>query len=210
MNIEKVIVALDVDTADEAFALVDKLPQVDYFKVGWQLFANEGINIVQGLGEYGAKVFVDLKIDDIPNTVEKAVRTLTQFECVKFFTFQGDDDTLDACRQGSRNTDIQFLFVPTLSSRREQEGLANLMHPFIMQPHILDGIIASGDTIFFAHKMWPDWTIVAPGIRLLKAHDDHQEVTTPMEAFQSGASYIVVGREITTASDPQKVLNTIL
>ena len=203
--------ALDVDTAKEVSDLVDKLPDVKCFKVGWQLFANEGISIIRGLAECGVEVFLDLKIDDIPNTVEKAVRTLTQYSCVRFLSFQGDEATLNACREGAhRRSDTEFLFVPTLSSRREQESLANLMHPFIMQPHLLEGVVVSGDNIRFARRMWPDWTLVAPGIRFNQNNQDHINVATPQEAFVMGADYIVVGREITTVENPQEALNSIL
>lgn len=209
MNKDRVIVALDVDTAKEAFDLVDKLPSVSCFKVGWQLFANEGLNVVQSLSDRGIDVFLDLKINDIPNTVEQTVRVLTQCERIKFFTFQGIELTLSALKRGCTNDYTKFLYVPALSSQPIDE----LHYKFALNrvsTGLVDGIVASGVRIKWARAKSPELTIVAPGIRLRRRREDHLVTTTPQEAFNHGADYIVVGREITRAVDPEKALEKCL
>lgn len=214
MNIDKVIIALDVDTAEQAVGLIEKLPDISLFKVGWQLFASEGINVITKLRDAdhaGFNIFLDLKIDDIPDTVEAAVRTLTQSGLIRFFSFQGDEATLNACREGSRTMDTEFLFVPTLSSRPEVSGSFRNQLKTIHPPHLLDGVVASGPRIGWAHRSWPDWTIVAPGIRSIENRNPHAMVSTPQEAFIMGADYIVIGREVTVGFDnPQEALYKIL
>jgi orotidine-5'-phosphate decarboxylase len=211
MSVDKVIVALDVDTAEEAFDVIDKLPSINCFKVGWQLFLDHGLDIVRALNDMNLDVFLDLKIDDIPNTVENAVRRATELPNVKFFTFQGDEDTLYACRQGSQNENTKFLFVPSLSSRDDDRTLYSqrLRQMVAAKP---DGIIASGIRIRHCRRVYRHMMIVAPGIRT--AHGlshDHVFTATPQEAFEMGADYIVIGRQITTdAPDPEKALEEML
>lgn len=205
MNKDKIIVALDVDTDTEAFDLVDKLPSISCFKVGWQLFANGGLNVVQSLSDHGIDVFLDLKINDIPNTVERTVRTLTQCERIKFFTFQGTALTLSALRLGCTNDFTKFLYVPVLSSQSVYKLDYKLALSKI-SAGVLDGIVASGERIDWARSNGSELIIVAPGIRLHRGSEDHFVTSTPLEAFNRGADYIVIGREITQADDPEKAL----
>ena len=207
---ERIIVALDVDTAEEAFDIIVKFPTIACFKVGWQLFANEGLNIVQALSDMNIDVFLDLKIDDIPNTVEQAVKTLTQYERVKFFTFQGIELTMSALSRGCTNDYTNFLYVPMLSSQPTNE-LDFKIAMNRVSSGLMDGVIASGQRIKWAkERMRPPLIVVAPGIRQHRKREDHQVSCTAQEAFDLGADYIVVGREITKADDPEEALNTIL
>lgn len=210
MNKDRVIVALDVDTAKEAFDLVDKLPSVNCFKVGWQLFANEGLSVVQSLSDRDVDVFLDLKINDISNTVEQAVRTLTKIERVKFFTFQGAW-TINPCLDGCANDYTKFLCVPILSSQYITEDDFK-MTMFKISTVLVDGVIASGQRIKWAKEMpgRSSCIVVAPGIRQHRKREEHLVSCTAQEAFDFGADYIVIGREITQANDPEKALEKML
>src|SRR3984957_10945944 len=114
---ERLIVALDVDTHAEALQLVRELGNdVSFYKVGLQLFMAEGLTIVKRIVEEGKKVFLDLKIDDTPRTVQEAVRN-SAIDGVEFFTLQGNADTVRAARAGRGQRALpKFLQVTYLSS----------------------------------------------------------------------------------------------
>ena len=198
---ERLIVALDVDNRIEALELVDELGDtVSFYKIGWQLFMKEGFSAITAIAFLNKKVFLDLKLDDIPNTVQAAVNNIMWNP--DFFSLQGDLDTYQAAKAGKPN--IKFLSVPSLSSQRK-EGF-NLEHISEM-----DGVVASGPAVGSIRIACPDVIIVTPGIRRSgDPKDDHRRALTPTQAIEAGSDYIVVGRPIRNASDPKKEAESII
>lgn len=198
---ERLIVALDVDNRIEALELVDELGDtVSFYKIGWQLFMKESFSAVTVIASLNKKVFLDLKLDDIPNTVRAAINNIMWN--VDFFSLRGDLDTYQAAKAGKPN--IKFLSVPSLSSQRK-EGF-NL--EYISE---MDGVVASGPAVGTIRIACPDVIIVTPGIRRAQdSQDDHKRSLTPTQAIKEGADYIVVGRPIRNARNPKKEAKSII
>ena len=218
---ERLIVALDVDTKDEATEIVKALGDtVSFYKVGYQLYIASGLDVVRELTRQGKKVFLDLKLDDTPRTVEKTIKNMEK-DGIEFFTLQGNRDTAKAAREGRGEREIpKFLQVPLLSSwdtkdLGEQLHIADVTaHPVDLDGvvvrrarHILDagcdGVIASGTSVGKLRQNIPDILIVSPGIRPEGSDpNDHKRTLTPFDAIKTGADYLVVGRPIRDSSDP--------
>lgn len=224
---ERLIVALDVDTIDEALQVVSQLgPDVSFYKVGLQLFMAGGLSVVQRLVDEGKKVFLDLKIDDTPRTVQEAVRN-SAIDGVEFFTLQGNADTVRAARagRGSRSSP-RFLQITYLSSW-DTSNLHEHLHidagsdtlsiddqVVIRARRILDsgcdGVIASGTSVGRLRREYPNLLIVTPGIRPSGiGGDDHKRSMSPFDAIKAGADYLVVGRPIRCAADPKGIAHKI-
>jgi orotidine-5'-phosphate decarboxylase len=224
---ERLIVALDVDTAAEAQQLIDQLgPDVNFYKVGLQLFMAGGLTVVRALVDQGKKIFLDLKIDDTPRTIQEAVRN-SAVDGVEFFTLQGNAATVRAAFAGRAQRGApRFLQVTYLSSwdssdLSEQPHLAGSAEALSIDDLVLqrarrilesgcDGVIASGSSVGRLRRELPQLLIVTPGIRPAgSSTDDHKRSMTPFEAIRAGADYLVVGRPIRTASDPRATAHQI-
>jgi orotidine-5'-phosphate decarboxylase len=219
---ERLIVALDVDTRADALEFVRTLGTgVSFYKVGLQLFMQGGLQIVHDLVGLGKKVFLDLKIDDTPRTVGEAVRNAA-IAGVELFTLQGNAATADAARKGRGGRAApKFLQITLLSSWDHGDLSEHLQVPSgNQQPPDLDefvlrrserilawgceGVIASGSSVNKLRQRFPELLIVTPGIRPSGvATDDHKRSLTPSAAIRAGADYLVVGRPIRDADDPQ-------
>ena len=224
---ERLIVALDVDTDAEALQLVDDLgSDVSFYKVGLQLFMQGGLIIVKRIIDKGKKVFLDLKIDDTPRTVEQAVRN-SAIDGVEFFTLQGNRDTARAAKTGrGGRSSPKFLQVTYLSSW-DSADLMDHLHIETATDQLsiddqvvkrtrrilesgCDGVIASGTSVSRLRGEFPKLLIVTPGIRPSgSSSDDHKRSMTPLEAIRAGADYLVVGRPIRCADDPQGTAHMI-
>ena len=216
---ERLIVALDVDTLADALRMVDRLgDDVSFYKVGLQLFMAGGLTIVKRIVEEGKKVFLDLKIDDTPRTVQEAVRN-SAIDGVEFFTLQGNADTVRAARAGrGQRASPRFLQVTYLSSWDSSDLLAgkgSIDDQVVQRARRIvdsgcDGVIASGTSVSRLRREFPGLLIVTPGIRPTGASsDDHKRSMTPIEAISSGADYLVVGRPIRSSEDPQATAHKI-
>jgi orotidine-5'-phosphate decarboxylase len=224
---ERLIVALDVDSHAEALRLVRDLGNdVSFYKVGLQLFMAEGLTIVRRIVEQGKKVFLDLKIDDTPRTVQEAVRN-SAIDGVEFFTLQGNAATARAAIAGrGQRMSPKFLQVTYLSSWDGSDLLEQLnIEPGADKLSIddqvvnrakriidwgCDGVIASGSSVSRLRREYPQLLIVTPGIRLAGGStDDHKRSMTPVEAIAAGADYLVVGRPIRSADDPKATAHKI-
>jgi orotidine-5'-phosphate decarboxylase len=224
---DRLIVALDVPTVDEARTIVEQLDNVSFFKVGWQLFITGGLpTLLQSLRQ--KQVFVDLKVPgDITNTISAVVDFCVSMN-VTFLTLS-ESMPLPAIRSARAARDARhsegpkLLTVPFLSSldAADLPGVAVGEHDveaFILKrAHAAveagcDGMIASGQAIQVCRRAFGSSTIiVSPGIRPAGAStDDHKRHTTPAEAMRLGADYLVVGRPILKAPDPRGAASRII
>ncbi len=211
----KLIVALDFDTIHEAIVMVDRLGEtVDFYKVGWQLFMGTHFEMLEFLIAAKKQIFLDLKMTDIPTTIQKSLCNIPPniMNDIKFMTFFGSNNVISAAKKAYPEAYTSFLKVPVLSS---YDGYINVE---IYRDGIkaldagADGLVVSGDAIEFVRKYLGDkFYIVSPGIRPDGTDtDDHKRSLTPYKAIKYGADYLVVGRPITTASDPTAVAAAII
>jgi orotidine-5'-phosphate decarboxylase len=224
---DRLIVALDVPTVDEALRLVETLDNVSFFKIGLQLFMTGGLpTLLQSLRH--KQVFVDLKVPgDIANTVAAVVDACVTGN-VTFLTLSESMPppaikAATAARQARGSDRPKFLTVPYLSSLDASDlpsvaaGEHDLDRLILKRARTAmeagcDGLIASGPAIPLLRSAFPRPTIiVSPGIRLAgAATDDHKRHCTPAEAIQLGADYLVVGRPIRKAPDPRDTARRIM
>ena len=223
---ERLIVALDVDTFDEAMGLVDRLgDSVSFYKVGWQLFMGSHFRVPGALAERGKKVFLDLKMGDIPATLRRAVENMPakSTELLELMTLQGDNAPAEAMRESRSNGKPRFLMLTALSSLCDEDVRA-LYGAHASVDGIVasraarairtgcDGLIASGDSVRkLRARFGAAPLIVVPGIRPPGTPaDDQKRVLTPFEAARDGADYLVAGRPIRNAADPRAVAHAMI
>lgn len=220
---DRLIVALDMPTLAEAQALVATLGDtVSFYKVGLELVFAGGLELARMLKGEGKHVFLDMKLLDIGNTVERAVANATELG-VNFLTVHGHDlKTLQAAVAGRGNSSLKLLAVTVLTNLTAQDvaqhGSTLSPEELVLRRAILareagfDGVIASGQEAGrIREAVGEGFLIVTPGIRLPgSATDDQQRITTPDNAIAAGADYIVVGRPITQADDPKTVAVTFI
>ena len=221
----EVIVALDVPSAALARRIVDRVGETgDFYKVGLELYTSVGPAIIEELVRRGKRVFLDLKLHDIPNTVAATVRVASQLG-VDLLTMHvaGGPTMLEAAREAA-SVDLRLLGVTVLTSltpdemstvwdreilsvRDEVGRLAELAGASGMH-----GVVASAmEASWLRGRVAEGFLIVTPGIRPSGSdRGDQQRVATPADAVRAGADYLVVGRPITQASDPQAALAAIL
>lgn len=233
----RVLVALDVDSAAKAIALADALRgSVGGFKIGKQLFTAEGPSMVRTLAERGDQVFLDLKFHDIPNTVAGAVASAvsTGAWMVNVHAsggrrmMQAAAESATAAAQRLNRPRPLVIGVTVLTSLEEQQlrevGVDRPMIDQVValarlaQDAGLDGVVASPQEIeAIRAACGADFQIVTPGIRpdppktqkTPATADDQARTMTPAEAITRGASYLVIGRPITAAADPRAAAERI-
>ncbi|QGR00080.1 orotidine-5'-phosphate decarboxylase [Paenibacillus psychroresistens] len=228
----RIMVALDYSSADEAKLLLKELQGIPcYMKVGMQLFYAAGPSFVLYLKEQGYKVFLDLKMHDIPNTVKGGAESLTRLG-VDMFNIHaaGGKLMLEAALEGvdkgltSGKAERPLVIAVTQLTSTSQQMLndeigltgtveqAVLKYAQLAQAADLDGVVASPHEVLrIKQQLGSSFITVTPGIRPTGAAiGDQSRVMTPQEAFSQGTDYIVIGRPITAATDPRKALETIL
>jgi orotidine-5'-phosphate decarboxylase len=210
---EQLIVALDVPNADEAFQLVDQLAEsVTFYKVGMQLYFAEGNPLIQKLKERGKKIFLDLKINDIPETVAKAVQSVARLE-VDYLTLFTGAAQIKAAREELAKTGspLKLLNVTVLTSEISDFTSVKVRAELSLESGA-HGLICSGrETKELRQIYGPLPILVNPGIRPLGGTDDDQiRIVTPAMAIEAGATNIVVGRPITRAAHPQAAAEAIV
>jgi orotidine-5'-phosphate decarboxylase len=228
---EKLIVALDVPTAEAGLRLADRLEgRVGMFKVGLENFTAEGPVLVRFLTAKGMQVFLDLKLHDIPNTVRSAACAAAHLG-VSIFNVHASggrkmmEAALEGAVEGARDRGGRrplVLAVTVLTSLAAEDlaGLGISGSPEEVVVRLaqltreagLDGVVASPREIAaLRNAMGPDFVIVTPGIRPAAAGaDDQVRIATPASAIQAGASYLVVGRPIAAAADPATAADAIV
>ena len=220
---DRLIVALDLPNASTAQRLVEQLGDtVHFYKVGLQLFSAEGPAVVRYLVSSGFKVFLDLKLHDIPNTVASAVKSVADLG-VSMLTVHGSGGAamLEAAVKAAERR-LSILAVTVLTSLNDEDlqeiGYSSdvldqaLRIASLARSSGCDAVVTSAREVSALRKMLGEgFGIVVPGVRPLgEKADDQARTATPTQAIQGGASHIVVGRPITRAANPVKAAQAIL
>ena len=216
---KKIIVALDSKNLNRTIKLVKILKKDVYaFKIGYQFFFNYGLEGYKKIYSIFPKVFLDLKLHDIPNTVKKSIEGLKELP-IKMLTIHtsGGKDMMIAAMEAVKGTPIKIFGVTLLTSLSDDETneiykrssfaqvnamldlaeLANI-HGVVCSPHELELVSKRKDLLS-----------ITPGIRLKDSSDDQKRVMTPKEAIDLGSDYLVIGRPITASENINKSLNEI-
>jgi len=213
-----VIIACDFKDKEELYNFLNKLgDRRPYLKVGMELFYSEGPNMVKELKEKGFKIFLDLKLHDIPTTVHKAMKVigLLNVDIVNLHAAGGVKMMMEA-RKGLRSTNSETLLIAvtqltsTTNEALKEELLINKKMEYTIEHYAknakiagLDGVVCSPLEAPMMKEM--DLISVTPGIRFATSgNDDQVRVTTPALAKELGSTYIVVGRAITASSNPME------
>ena len=215
-----VIIACDFAGKDEALAFLDRFPEEKpYVKIGMELFYAEGQSIVREIKARGHRIFLDLKLHDIPNTVKKAMHVLSTLDVdMTNLHAAGTIAMMEAAKEGLTRPDgscATLLAVTQLTStseeRMQQELLINASMPDTVKQYArnakaagLAGVVCSPlEAALVKEACGPDFLTVTPGIRFADGDvGDQVRVMTPARAREGGSDYIVVGRPITAAADP--------
>jgi orotidine-5'-phosphate decarboxylase len=216
----RLIVALDLSTAQEARALVSALHgEVGIFKLGLELILADGLPFARGLIESGFQLFLDAKLLDIPNTVERATANVAALGAA-FLTVHGTDrKTLDAAVRGRGRSATKLLAVTVLTSLDlAEQGVGATPAELVLRRARLakaagfDGVIASAqEAKAIRAEIGDNFLIITPGIRPAgTVSADQQRIATPAGAIAAGADYLVVGRPITQAPDPARAASEII
>jgi len=220
---ERLIVALDVSSAAEAQKLVSRIGDAaGIYKVGLQLFTAEGPGIVRDLVSSGRRVFLDLKLHDIPTTVALAVKSAAELGAYMLTIHaSGGSAMLRAATEAAAGR-MNLLAVTVLTSLSDEDmqeiGVAGRVSDQVLRMAALaqsagcQGIVTSPREALMVRKaLGEGFAIVTPGIRPAGAEiNDQQRIATPAQAIVNGASHIVVGRPITHAPDPAKAAQSII
>ncbi|MDO5301202.1 MAG: orotidine-5'-phosphate decarboxylase [Tissierellia bacterium] len=219
-----VIVACDFPNGEELEAFLEKMPRDVFIKIGLELYLREGRGLVRALKERGYRIFLDLKLHDIPNTVGRSVANLRELapDFLTLHTTGGRDMMAAAARDAG---DMGLLGVTVLTSLSDEmrKGELHLGEGFSTEDYVVHlaglaleegirGIVASPlEGRALRRALGHDFDLVCPGIRPVKKEGDDQARTmTPKEAREAGVDYIVVGRPITQAADPKAAYLEIL
>jgi orotidine-5'-phosphate decarboxylase len=232
--VAEVIVALDVRSATDAVRLVEALGETGgFYKVGFELFTRAGPEIVRDLRRKGKRVFLDLKLHDIPHTVSEAVRAASDLgaDLLTLHTVGGRsmlegavETAKEAARTGGRSEPLRLLGVTVLTSLSANEVETAWGRPILsLRDEVvrlgglaascgLQGVVSSVlEVRALKRQLGPEFLVVAPGIRLPGGEShDQARVATPTAAARAGADYLVVGRAVTAAPDPRQAMELIL
>lgn len=228
---ERLIVALDVDTREEVEFLVDALKdEIGMFKVGLQLFTSMGSEIIRYIKIRGGKVFLDLKLHDIPNTVSETVRVLTKVGVDMMNVHsQGGLEMMRLAKETSLKTakeeglEPPLLIAVTILTSLGDEEVQQIGYPKsaremvgelgqLAQKAGLDGVVCSPlEAGIIRNTCGNDFITVTPGVRPAGGDvGDQKRITTPGKAIAGGSTYIVVGRPITKAPDVREAARSIV
>lgn len=217
---QRIIVALDTCSRETALQLLDQLSGVLWWKVGLELFTAVGSPILQELRRRQKRIFLDIKLHDIPNTVQRATQAALEYE-VDLITLHalGGVEMMQAAARAVEGHSCQLLAVTILTSLRsdslQQELLISsslpdtVLHLAQLAQHqgIAGAVCSPQEVERLRHHCGPDFLLVTPGIRWSESEtsmvpDDQVRVWTPQAALAAGADYLVIGRPLTQAADP--------
>ena len=220
---DRLMVALDLPTVDEAKALIETLgDSVGVYKIGLELLFSGGFALAQELARRECPAFVDAKLLDIEATVERATAAIARMG-IAFLTVHAlDKKTLAAAVRGRADSPLKLLGVTVLTNLAAadliEQGCDHPLAELVLHRAKLakeagfDGVIASGQEAAKIRKAaGPDFLIVTPGVRPRGADtQDQARAVTPRSAIEAGADYLVVGRPITRAADPRAAAEAIV
>lgn len=226
---DRIIVALDMATEADAIALIDRLPHVTFVKVGLELFLSAGPSFLRKLKQRNKRIFLDLKLHDIPNTMAGACRVAAKYG-VDFLTIHAPAGrvALEAAQSAivtatpAGETPTQLLAVTVLTSISPREFAIDLKVPLEVSDYALQmalmsqecgipGIVCSPQEVPTLRRACDsNLLLVCPGVRPTWADaGDQKRRMTPAEAFKLGASYLVIGRPIYSAPSPSDAFDRI-
>jgi orotidine-5'-phosphate decarboxylase len=218
---DRLIVALDLPGVAAADAMVAKLgDSVSFYKIGYQLAYAGGLPYTRELVNAGKKVFVDLKLHDIGNTVARGVESIATLGAT-FLTVHAYPQTMKAAVEASAGSDLKILAVTVLTSYDDGDlhaagyrfTVSDLVEARAQQAQVLgvDGLVSSPEEAAGLRKIvGHQMQLVTPGIRPAgSASGDQKRIMTPSRAITAGADYLVVGRPITEATDPLRAAEAI-
>lgn len=217
-----IIIALDCETAAEARHIVDATSKsVGFYKVGLELYAAAGMDFVRELRKRRKKVFLDLKLHDIGETVRRATAQIAR-SGVSLLTVHAEPQVMRAAVAGRGNSNLRILAVTVLTSL-DQVDIHEMGYSCAIREVFdlrvrnavragVDGLVCSplevGDV---RRAVGPEKILVTPGVRSEgAAKGDQKRVATPAQAIADGANYLVIGRQVTRAADPNKAVRDIL
>ena len=222
MSSKKIIVALDSNNLNKVIKLVNILKKDVYaFKIGYQFFFNFGIAGYKKIYSICPNIFLDLKLHDIPNTVNKGLEALLKIKPILTTVhISGGDEMMQASKIKKSKTKVLGVSILTSMDNKQtrkyykEKNISSLVRKFskAAKKNGLDGIVCSPKEIKYIRKeVGENFIIVTPGIRIdnkIKS-DDQKRVENPRKAIELGANYLVVGRPITESRNPLKVLKQI-
>src|ERR1700761_6449038 len=219
---DRLIVALDLPSVEQAEAMIAKLgDSVSFYKIGYQLAYAGGLPLVRKLADQGKKVFIDLKLHDIGNTVARGVGSIAKLGAT-FLTVHAYPQTMKAAVEARAGSGLKILAVTVLTSYDDADlhaagyrlGVADLVEARAQQAQLLgiDGLVCSAEEAAGLRKLiGHQMSLVTPGIRPAgAATGDQKRIMTPARAIAAGSDYLVVGRPVVEAADPKAVAEAIL
>ena len=230
MSVNKIIVPLDVATEAEAIALVETLPEVNWWKVGLELFISCGPSILTELKEREKRIFLDLKLHDIPNTMAGACRVAGGYgvDLITVHATAGREALKAAQIAAAEGAQIanqpapKLIAVTILTSLTSQDLAFDLKIPLELPEYVLNmallaeesglgGAVCSAQEVAELRRVCrDDFLLVCPGVRpSWAARGDQKRSLTPAKAIKAGADYLVIGRPITESEDPRMALARI-
>jgi orotidine-5'-phosphate decarboxylase len=217
---DRLIVALDLPSVEAAEAMIGKLgDSVTFYKIGYQLAYAGGLPLVSRLAGSGKKVFLDLKMHDIGNTIARGVESVAKLGAT-FLTVHAYPQTMKAAVE-ARGPNLKILAVTVLTSYDDGDlhaagyrlNVSDLVEARAQQAQVLgvDGIVSSAEEVGRLHKIvGHQMSLVTPGIRPAgAATGDQKRIMTPGRAIAAGADYLVVGRPVVDAADPKAAAEAI-
>ena len=222
MKENPIIIALDVESVEQARDLVDRIGDAaPFYKVGMELYAAAGMQFVDELIGGGKQVFLDLKFFDIGETVKRAVAQVAR-RPIRFLTVHASSQVMRAAVEGKAGSNLQILAVTVLTSF-DQSDLRDYGHTSTVEELVeqrvrnamtagVEGIVCSPVEVGRVRQVaGPSAILVTPGVRSAgSAVGDQKRVATPAEAIARGANYLVIGRQVTRAEDPRAEVHRIL
>lgn len=219
---DRLIVGLDVPTLKDAETVVRELDGVvSFYKIGYQLAFAGGLDFARELASGGTRIFLDMKLLDIDNTVAKGVEAIARMG-MTMLTLHAYPKTMKAAVAAARGSDLRLLGVTVLTSMDERDvidaGYEHDPHTLVLRRseqalHAgMGGIVCSAEEAEAVRRIvGPNMAVVTPGIRPKGSdHGDQKRVVTPAQAIRNGSSHLVVGRPIVSAADRRAVAEAIL
>jgi len=226
-----IIVALDFDSREKAISLVEKVKgEINHFKVGLELFSRCGIETVKEISDKNCRVFLDLKYHDIPNTVKSAAKVAVEsgvwmYNIHALGGFEFMKSVAEFNREYAQKIGLErpLLIAVTILTSMGNEDLKQIGINIDVETEVLklaelakraglDGIVCSAREVKkIKETLGEDFLTVTPGIRPAWASkDDQKRIVTPADAVKLGTDYMVIGRPITRADNPEKAAKRIL